>query len=107
MCDNDIGFVKKMHVAFVEQNKDVVQNLLIFVTDHNYTAIKQRVHALKSSFNVLGVTACAQEIASTESDEFDTYTNQQISDVVEKIIAVYIQAAKEYSIFIQNLPKTQ
>ncbi len=106
LCDNDIEFLNRLYQSFMEQTVDLEQKLIQCILLKDYVQAKRIIHTLKSSFSVLGVTSCNAEIALSESETFHTLSHTDFSEVIEKIIAVYIQASQEFSIFIQNLLKS-
>ncbi|OQA98164.1 MAG: hypothetical protein BWY22_00978 [Bacteroidetes bacterium ADurb.Bin217] len=106
LCDNDIEFINRLYQSYLEQTADLEQKLRQCILQYDYAQAKRIIHTLKSSFSVLGVTSCNAEIALSESETFHTLSHTDFSEVIEKIIAVYIQASQEFSIFIQNLLKS-
>jgi hypothetical protein len=106
LCDNDTQFMCKMYEAFLQQNTNVQEQLQECIIHFDVIRAKKIIHTLKSSFSILGVDVCKTEIEITESDSFLSIKKKEFIRIIKKILFVYIQMEKEYTIFIQNLSKT-
>lgn len=106
LCENDADFMRAMYSAFIQQNKGVIEDLQRCMHNHDTIEAKKIIHKLKSSFGILGVTACNYEIELSQSEVFLSMSYADFCDIIQKIIEVFVHASQEYTIFIQNLQKT-
>lgn len=103
ISQGDIPFIEKIHLVFINQTKVLLEQLQKQLNDVNFNQVVAIVHKMKSSFKVLGVSVCDNDILYVETYGVSEKDIEKMQHILKKIDSVCLHVNKEMIIFIQNL----
>jgi signal transduction histidine kinase/CheY-like chemotaxis protein/HPt (histidine-containing phosphotransfer) domain-containing protein len=94
-ADGDIDFIQNMVSLFLQHTPKSLEKIIQSSRIDNISGVKDEVHKLKSSINLLGITKALVCIDIIESEIVENPLGQRRKDEVENLIVICNKAIKE------------
>ncbi|MBA6252140.1 MULTISPECIES: Hpt domain-containing protein [unclassified Colwellia] len=98
LIGDDVALARKFEIEFLKQAKGSINKIALSYNSHNFTAIKEEAHYLKTSAKAVGAEQTAALLEALESMALD----KNIAECKQKIVSINAALKQVYGAIVNE-----